>query len=603
MYSQQRQSHRGQQQNQGQAQNQQPQQQPPLYYYPQGSQHHSQQYDYSQYQHQYQHQQYQQYQQQQQQQQYHGYQQYQQYQNQAQQQTPLQSQLAAALAPISGLLNGNSMTGPAASPLPPSYNTPLPPAKSRGNKPFGQIQAHYHSNMQLGAAAASAASAALLGHSYSGNSSNANNANSTASGTSQASGVQDGTSESVNGEWYSSYQTPTVQQRLAVTMAASNQPPGGARSAHPPRPNRNMNNNRQQGNQGRHNNNHNNQKGKKPTNNSSTSSSQVAAAEPSKQVEGFHCDACDVTFHEEAKLKIHISAHRTCSDCQYSASPSLVSEHRRLTHGPKAVSTEGTEDSTNTPISSSSSSSLSSTKRNALAAASKARSDTRQHPQKSKKPFIQEPGLPKLPALDTPEDIANWIAQRRRAWPTESNIQKKELERQEMIAKGQIVEKVSPNDAKGRDKRKRDNHQKESGQSMEVDSEQKDVKKTKTTGDGPTVEGVVAYSSSTEYTTEDDDEEMDPVKDAVTSKDPSVMGKVSLPADRQLPKRPCRYFMRGRCGKGDNCTYSHDPSLKLLSNEVKQEKNVILEALRYIVDNNFFDRQEPTGALVEVVTN
>ncbi|KAG0086398.1 hypothetical protein BGZ93_000132 [Podila epicladia] len=107
------------------------------------------------------------------------------------------------------------------------------------------------------------------------------------------------------------------------------------------------------------------------------------------------------------------------------------------------------------------------------------------------------------------------------------------------------------------------------------------------------------------------------------------MGKISLPADRQRPKKPCRYFMRGRCGKGDKCTYSHDPSLKnktqntnssansnsnketfrsrpsllqmLLSSEIKEEKNMLLEAMRYMVENNFFDRQEPTGALVEEV--
>lgn len=32
---------------------------------------------------------------------------------------------------------------------------------------------------------------------------------------------------------------------------------------------------------------------------------------------------------------------------------------------------------------------------------------------------------PLAPTLNTPEDIAAWIAQRRKAWPTESNIQKK----------------------------------------------------------------------------------------------------------------------------------------------------------------------------------
>jgi hypothetical protein len=38
-----------------------------------------------------------------------------------------------------------------------------------------------------------------------------------------------------------------------------------------------------------------------------------------------------------------------------------------------------------------------------------------------------------------------------------------------------------------------------------------------------------------------------------------------------------------------------------LSGEIKDEKNKLLEAMRYIVENNFFDKQEPSGTLVEEV--
>lgn len=61
---------------------------------------------------------------------------------------------------------------------------------------------------------------------------------------------------------------------------------------------------------------------------------------------------------------------------------------------------------------------------------------------------------------------------------------------------------------------------------------------------------------------DDDDDTIDPVRDAVTSKDPSVMGKILLPSDRPFrPRRPCKYFLRGKCTRGDQCTFSHDPSL------------------------------------------
>lgn len=48
---------------------------------------------------------------------------------------------------------------------------------------------------------------------------------------------------------------------------------------------------------------------------------------------------------------------------------------------------------------------------------------------------------------------------------------------------------------------------------------------------------------------------MDPEKDAISSKDPSSMGKILLPEDK--PKRRCKYFMSGKCSKGDQCDFSH----------------------------------------------
>lgn len=61
-----------------------------------------------------------------------------------------------------------------------------------------------------------------------------------------------------------------------------------------------------------------------------------------------------------------------------------------------------------------------------------------------------------------------------------------------------------------------------------------------------------------QYDSDSDSEDdiMDPEKDAVSSKDPSAMGKILLPEDR--PKRRCKYFAMGKCNKGDQCNFSHE---------------------------------------------
>ncbi|KAG0352479.1 nuclear fragile X mental retardation protein interacting protein 1 [Gamsiella multidivaricata] len=240
---------------------------------------------------------------------------------------------------------------------------------------------------------------------------------------------------------------------------------------------------------------------------------------------------------------------------------------------------------------------------------------------------------PLTPVLNTPEDIAAWIAQRRKAWPTEANIQKREQERQEMIAKGQIVDEHSTKGFNNRDKRGRNNnnnnHNNKRDQRPAAIQEAYGVPTKKPKTEGAAGDGMVAYASSNEHSEEDEDvnDIMDPIKDAVTSKDPSVIGKVLLPRDKSTrPKTPCKYFLRGNCTRGDKCTFSHDPSLTnkikkpnpvsnmkrvfrtrpsllqmLLSGEIKEEKNRLLEAMRYIVESNFFEKQEPSGTLVEEV--
>jgi hypothetical protein len=176
-------------------------------------------------------------------------------------------------------------------------------------------------------------------------------------------------------------------------------------------PRNNRNTNQRGGKQGNKNNNNRQREQSKQTETMTSGEQQEDESNS-----GFHCDACDVTFHEEAKLKVHIAAHRSCPDCAYKASPSLVREHQKLTHGSGKdegeveVSTSST--STSTSISNS---------------ASTPGSKPARPPNAGTKATIANNNMihPLAPKLNTPEDIAAWIAQRRKQWPTETNIQKK----------------------------------------------------------------------------------------------------------------------------------------------------------------------------------
>lgn len=129
-----------------------------------------------------------------------------------------------------------------------------------------------------------------------------------------------------------------------------------------------------------------------------------------------------------------------------------------------------------------------------------------------------------------------------------------------MIAKGQIVEDTSSKDKNGRDRRGNNNNNNKRGQGKDAAAQDRREKRPKV----EVASSAANLPGSTEPSEEDDgDDVMDPVKDAVTSKDPRAGSRNNRSHDENLAqtvraKTFCRYFTRGTCNRGDKCPYIHD---------------------------------------------
>ncbi|KAJ3286520.1 hypothetical protein HK104_008989, partial [Borealophlyctis nickersoniae] len=98
------------------------------------------------------------------------------------------------------------------------------------------------------------------------------------------------------------------------------------------------------------------------------------------------CENCDKQFNNRFQLQTHLKAHKKCSQCDFEASGKLVVLHEEEVHA-----------------------------------------------------LLNGMPIPRLPSLDTPEDIEKWIADRKKKYPTDENVRKKEAEEQEKIARGEII--------------------------------------------------------------------------------------------------------------------------------------------------------------------
>ncbi|KAL3846547.1 hypothetical protein ACJMK2_017526 [Sinanodonta woodiana] len=324
----------------------------------------------------------------------------------------------------------------------------------------------------------------------------------------------------------------------------------------------------------------------------------------------FFCDACDRGFKTEEKYNEHVDGHSKCevAGCTYIAAPKLVQLHYRLQH------TSGL--------------------------------------------------AKKIWSLDSEEDIEKWRAERRKNYPTASNLERKKQIRSEKEARGEVLEnkyfgkmrgQSGRNQGEGRNFKKKRNRRSrkrthDDSEDQDVNSESSSLKKSRnkdtellsednnstallgksessiTDPLALLLDGIMSGSDT------DDEDLLLSALSSASSVDKVVSGTLSAagglgslisayddPCDehshmKDMDSKPGTWdknqHKNGNKGGQDNKNgkqrgnerqmnedkkktdlfYRANPSLleKLLANEIRQERNKILQCVHYIVKNNFF---------------
>jgi hypothetical protein len=197
--------------------------------------------------------------------------------------------------------------------------------------------------------------------------------------------------------------------------------------------------------------------------------------------------------------------------------------------------------------------------------------------------------------LDTPELVQKWLAERRKRWPTRSVVEQKE--RLSWDRPERPVRSAKPDAHTQIEKKVERGLQSQDGTSS-----------SDSTNESDDDEGQPDRIADPEDQSSDSD--VDEERDAISSKIPPKKGDV---AD---VKRYCRFFQRGSCRNGANCSHLHEqdphthsnssqkkrkrphapspnpfqpPHLlrALLHNEIANHVNYVAQIIRFLVRNDF----------------
>ncbi|CAO1634402.1 unnamed protein product [Jaminaea pallidilutea] len=233
-------------------------------------------------------------------------------------------------------------------------------------------------------------------------------------------------------------------------------------------------------------------------------------------------------------------------------------------------------------------------------------------------------------ALSTPELVAEWIAQRKKRWPSDKVVQKRLDEAWDDASRGQL-RRASRLGANIRDaaaavtnqKRKREND--DASSSGEEDPGQRPgVSAREADQDSD------SDSSSSSSDSDSDSEESEAPSEEPIAKEPPVEEETT---SQRPSSNVCRFFLQGRCNFGPHCKQSHEvprpqPSSSsgpskaspashiaahrrprprnppvnpfeprnllhaLLRNEINQHVSMVAQVMRFLVRNDFLKKVE-----------
>ncbi|KAJ3159907.1 hypothetical protein HDU86_001171 [Geranomyces michiganensis] len=280
-----------------------------------------------------------------------------------------------------------------------------------------------------------------------------------------------------------------------------------------------------------------------------------AASDPPR----FRCEGCDKGFQIESQYRTHCETHVKCDHCDFQASQRVVRTHAETEHAE-----------------------------------------------------ILEGAKPAYVSKDSPEEIAQWIADRKKKYPTEANIQAKQAQMEARIARGELPD---PSNKLRGQKHARSRKEKKIAPPAAVIA----------AADSAPVTGLgllAGYASdissgSNKNKGSDSDSDSDGDSDS-SSSDSSDLDSLDehegllarTPNNKPLTEKRkgpiCRYFKMNRCRKGDACSFRHElpppksksaqsrqpqiaehnrkPLLRmLLENDIRKEKSMVLQSIRYLL--------------------
>ncbi|CAG8442711.1 6538_t:CDS:2 [Ambispora leptoticha] len=261
----------------------------------------------------------------------------------------------------------------------------------------------------------------------------------------------------------------------------------------------------------------------------------------------------------------------------------------------------------------------------------------RRIPRRSK-PHFERDTQPRIKVkLETPEEIAKWIEERKKRYPTDANIAKKKQEEEERAARGELIPGTN---ARLRDKRRgnlewrTDNRQKRPRLNQNRSLRPENFDDTKPGIDiliaaesaAPVGQGTnlneACISIKSESVDNDDVSTLSSHNKNEDNDNASTLNRINKNDDNDdsvqplnrhnnrfahVEKTTCKYYRNGYCKNGNKCRYRHDEFRKgsqskdevksrrsgnllrmLLEKEIRKERNILLQSIRYIVDKNFF---------------